>query len=153
MSSKYNIRRVNKKLVAKNNSSGLEIFQDAENNLIYYKDTNGVLQQLIDTNSLPPTPASGALTTRIDTTTSITALASECIISDSEEAVAVSIPNPTTVKSSEIVVKKINNSESFVTITPSTGTIEGELTFVLRSSNKYVRLISDGVEWHVIANN
>ena len=84
---------------------------------------------------------------------SITALASECIISDSEEAVAVSIPNPTTVKSSEIVVKKINNSESFVTITPSTGTIEGELTFVLRSSNKYVRLISDGVEWHVIANN
>ena len=148
MSGKHNIRRVNKRLVAKSNSTGLEIFQDAEDNLIYYKDTNGVLQQLIDTNSLSPT-----LTTRIDTTTSITALASECIISDSEEAVAVSIPNPTTVKSSEIVVKKINNSESFVTITPTTGTIEGELTFVLRSSNKYVRLISDGVEWHVIANN
>ena len=148
MSGKHNIRRVNKRLVAKSNSTGLEIFQDTEDNLIYYKDTNGVLQQLIDTNSLSPT-----LTTRIDTTTSITALASECIISDSEEAVAVSIPNPTTVKSSEIVVKKINNSESFVTITPTTGTIEGELTFVLRSSNKYVRLISDGVEWHVIANN
>lgn len=46
------IKRLNKNLVPKGNSEGIHLFQNAKDNLIYFKDTNGVLQQVIDYNTL-----------------------------------------------------------------------------------------------------
>ena len=46
------IRRVNKKTVPNGTSKGVEIFQDEDTDLIYYKDVNGVLTPLTSLTSV-----------------------------------------------------------------------------------------------------
>ncbi|HEU4554948.1 MAG TPA: hypothetical protein VFS25_19010 [Chitinophaga sp.] len=70
-------------------------------------------------------------------------------------AVTVTLPDPSTIKGRIYTIKKIitaatDNIDNTVTITPSSGQIEGGSSFVIYNAWTYVTLQSDGANWYII---
>jgi len=57
---------------------------------------------------------------------------------------------PTASPGRAMTVKKIDATANTVTITPQSGTIDGDATLVLVSRNQVARLQSDGTNWWVV---
>lgn len=61
----------------------------------------------------------------------------------------VTLPDATTVNGKVITVKRISASNNVTVV----GTIDGVSNYTLNSDNKYVKVVSNGTDWHVIGNN
>jgi hypothetical protein len=51
------------------------------------------------------------------------------------------------------VVKKVDSGAGAVTVQAASGNIDSSATYSLATQNKYVRVVSDGTNYFVIANN
>lgn len=66
--------------------------------------------------------------------------------------IAVSLPSPATCKGKIFLIKKIDAGIGSVSVAPASGTIDGQNPYVINNQYSFVRVISDGVNFDVIAS-
>ncbi len=80
--------------------------------------------------------------------------ADEIILVDaSGAAVTVTLPPPASYPNVPITIKKIDSSTNVVTINPNaTETIDGAASQSLSAQNAFITVVSDGVNWYIVAS-
>ena len=87
---------------------------------------------------------------RSDATTSVTASAGSVYLLSNTATVAVTLPTP--VDGSFLIIKDTsgNRTANAITITPSSGNIEGDSNYIIQSDYESVTLVSDSTNWYII---
>lgn len=89
------------------------------------------------------------LFTKTTVTSDYTAKPWEIILVDaSSGSITITIPAP--VEGAEIIVKKIDNTTNTVTLSPTSGNIDGYDSIVMTTQNEAYHLISDGDNWYIV---
>jgi hypothetical protein len=66
-------------------------------------------------------------------------------------AITVNIPSAPLSRGRSLILKKLDSGVGSATITPAAGTIDGFSTWILSNQYQFVRMVSDGANWNVVA--
>lgn len=76
------------------------------------------------------------------------------LCSASGGAYTITLPAASVVKGKTLTIKKTDASANAVTVDGNAAeTIDGAATYALAAQYKYVTMVSDGANWHIVANN
>lgn len=90
----------------------------------------------------------------VDTDSDVLSTDSMIVVDASKGGVRLGLPTAVGIGGREYTIKKVDSSSNAVTIDPySNQTIDGASTYVLSSRWKYIKIVSDGTNWLVVANN
>lgn len=98
---------------------------------------------------------SGSLSMAITTVTSdytLTASNNTVLANTSSNAITITLPSPANIAGRIYTIKKIGNGgiDKELTIAPSSGTIDGGVSYVIYNDWTYVTLQTDGTNWYII---
>ncbi len=81
-------------------------------------------------------------------------LDSVVLVDATSAGITVTLPDATVVSGKNITIKKTDASANAVTVDGNgSQKIDGATTASLASQNKYISIVSDGTNWHIVANN
>lgn len=87
----------------------------------------------------------------ITTSTTLTSANVIALVDASSGAATITLPDPTTVGSGLIYIKKTDSSTNAVTIDNNGAeTIDGETSIDIRVQYEALTVVSDGTDWHII---
>ncbi|MBV8254045.1 MAG: hypothetical protein JO154_15690 [Chitinophaga sp.] len=98
---------------------------------------------------------SGSLSLNITTQTSnytLTGTDNTVLVNTTSSALTVTLPAPTNMVGRVYTIKKIGTGgiDNSLTISPTSGTIDGASTYVIYNDYSYVTVTTDGTNWYVI---
>lgn len=87
----------------------------------------------------------------IDADYTIDALTDATVLADATSgAIAVTLPDVTPATQQVFTIKKVDSSANAVTITPASGTLDGEANFVIDDQYEAISVQTDGTNWFIV---
>jgi len=82
----------------------------------------------------------------------LTASNNTVLANTSSNAITITLPSPANIAGRIYTIKKIGNGgiDKELTIAPSSGTIDGGVSYVIYNDWTYVTLQTDGTNWYII---